>query len=251
MSEWNEKLSGHPLFGFWETLGNLLDGEWPEGRLNPSTFESVARIKKVYSYVAGVLEKADPELTPQTSLSSLQSSVSGCINEINSFVGNGNVGHLTNANTHVDNILIVSQQLPSSIYSLSKKNIDESVKAYSDAVDKFVVGLKEKFDEGILDLGEKKNLLEEGLAKEQVVLAELSGEVKKVQQVIQQQTSEFNTQFQKAESDRATRHSQEMANQETKFTELFKDHKVRSDDEFKKFGIKGFCHHRGFGEVAG
>lgn len=238
MSEWNEKLNGHPLFGLWETLGNLLDGEWPEGRLNPSTFESIARIKKVYSYVAGVLEKADPELTPQTSLSSLQSSVNGCINEINAFVGNGNIGHLTNANTHVDNILIVSQQFPSSIYSLSKKDVGESVKAYSDAIDKFVVGLKEKFEEGILDLGEKTNLLEAGLAKEQGALAELSGEVKKVQQVIQQQTSEFNTQFQKAESDRATRHGQEMVNQEAKFTELFKDNKVRSDDEFKNLALR-------------
>ena len=238
MSEWNEKLNGHPLFGLWETLGNVLNGEWPEGRLNSSNFESVARIKKVYSYVAGVLEKADPELTPQSSLSSLQSSVGGCINEINAFVGNGNVGHLVNANAHVHNILIISQQLPSSIYSLSKKNIDESVKAYSDAVDKFVVGLKERFDKGVFDLEEKKDLLDAGLAKAQAALADLSGEVKNVQQGIQQQTSEFNTQFQKAESDRAGRHAQEIINQELKFSEIFKKYKSQSDEEFKSLALK-------------
>lgn len=238
MSQWNDKLNNHPLFSQWESLGNLIHREWDEGLLTSNTFESIARMKKVYAYVGDILDKADPELTPHSSLSGLQGAVTKCIAELNAFIGNKNEGHLANANSHIDTILVVSQQMPSSIYSLSKSSVEKSVKSYSDAIDEFVTGLKEGYEAGLQGVQKEVNSIKSDLALEQDLLAEIKAELKSVQQVIQQQTSEFNNQFQRSEGERANKYEKEIESYEGKFSVLYEMNRKESNEQFSSLTIR-------------
>lgn len=238
MSQWNEKLNNHPVFSLWEALGNLLYREWGETWLTSNTFESIARMKKAYSYVSGVLENADPELTPNVTLSGLQGAVTKCTNELNAFIGSKNEGHLNNAHTQIDAILVLSQQMPSSMHSVSDSSIRDSVKSYSDAIDEFVVGLKRQYEEAVKGLQGDVVNIKSGLALEADALAEMKNELKSVQQVIQQQTSEFNTQFQRSELERANKSEKEIEEHKVKFLALYDDLKNKSDTQFRDLSLR-------------
>ena len=238
MSQWNDKLNNHPLFSQWESLGNLIHREWGEGGLTSNTFESIARMKKVYAYVGDILDKADPELTPHSSLSGLQGAVTKCIAELNAFIGNKNEGHLANANSHIDSILVVSQQMPSSIYSLSKSSVEKSVRAYSDAIDDFVTGLKESYEAVLQGIQKEVSSIKSDLALEQDLLAEIKAELKNVQQVVQQQTSEFNNQFQRSEGERASKYDKEIESYKGKFSALYDELKNKSDTQFRELSLR-------------
>jgi hypothetical protein len=238
MSQWNDKLNNHPVFSQWESLGNLIHREWSEALLEPNIFESIARMKKVYAYVGDILDKADPELTPQSSLSGMQGAVTKCIAELNAFIGNNNEGHLNNANSHIDTILVASQQMPSSIHSLSKSSIEKSVKHYSDAIDDFVIRLKNQYELGVQDLQEETRNVKSSLEVEQGLVTEIKAELKNIQQVIQKQTSEFNNQFQRSETDRTNKYEKEIESYDGKFSTLYESNKNTSDAQFNNLTLR-------------
>lgn len=98
MSKWIEKFSAHPFYGVWKSLQNLLVDEEIDERLNDDSVQDVARLRKVISYLNGIIENIDPELTPFNHLTNIQNAAQTCFNELNAFKGNGNVAHLQNAN---------------------------------------------------------------------------------------------------------------------------------------------------------
>lgn len=63
-----------------------------------------ARIRRVCEFAQRRLASADPQLTPASAVDSLASSLDSISAELEAFSSNGNVGHLTNANTHGDSV---------------------------------------------------------------------------------------------------------------------------------------------------
>jgi hypothetical protein len=65
----------------------------------------LARLKRVVSYLDHIIEKVDPEITPKSTWDQFFGQLTPCLNNLQQYVSNKNVSHLTQANEHADNLL--------------------------------------------------------------------------------------------------------------------------------------------------
>ena len=103
MSKWIDKFNTHPVVGTWKSLVDLVCDINLASDATDDSIQDIARLRKVIIYLNGIFENIDPEITPFIHLSSLHKTAQNCVNEINSFKGNKNPGHLTNVNSYFSN----------------------------------------------------------------------------------------------------------------------------------------------------
>ena len=157
----------------------------------------------------------------------MQSQTQACINELNAYSGNGNAGHLQNANNNADQLLIMFQQLPSSLYSLSSESVNEAVTAYSTTIGSYLEQYKNSIEDNVTEAQERLETLSSSITEKETELQTLTQELNTVKQAIQQQTTEFNTQYQTSESERAG-----------KFTKAYEKYEENVDIKFKELATK-------------
>lgn len=233
-----DRFNTHALIGIWESLMELaLDDDLAEGA-SEDTVEDIARLRKVVVYLNGIFKSIDPDLTPFNHLTNLQNNAQNCINEINAFKGNKNVGHLTNANNHADTLIIQFQQIPASLYAVSKKNITESVSAYSETIGSYISKYKNETELSISEIANHIDMLDKEIDIKKSKLAELSSQIDTVEQTIQKQTTEFNTQYQSSENSRAEKFEKELSSYTQQSKENINSYSTKSDEEFKSLSIK-------------
>lgn len=223
MSKWAENFNAHPFIGAWSSLFDLINDEELIEKANEDSIQDIARLKKVLTYLNGIFEKIDPELTPIAHLKNLQNTSQSCFSELNAFKGNGNVGHIQNSNTQADQLLILFQQLPASIYAVSPENIKDVITEYSETIGSYISKYRSETESSVEELANRVEELNADIEIKENKLSELATEIHTVEQTIQQQTSEFNTQYQNSEKDRAD-----------KFTKVYDKYASKSDDEFEK-----------------
>ncbi len=238
MSKWTEKFETHALIGVWGSLLNLVKEEWLDEKAGEDSLEDVARLRKVISHLNGVFESIDPEITPFTHLTTIQKSAQGCINELNAFKGNLNVGHLQNANNNSDQLLVLFSQLPAASYAVSPQNIKESVSAYTDTISSFIKNYREKSDGIVKSLASEAELISTRIEERKVELAKVEADLKSVQQTIQQQTSEFNSQFQSSHSDRESKFEKTLSSYTSKSEKNIESYSAKADKEFESLATK-------------
>lgn len=227
MSKWIDRFNSHALIGLWANLIELTKDKSLDEGATEDTVEDLARLRKVINYLNGVYESIDPEVMPINHLTTLQNSVQRCINEINTYKGNKNPGHLTNVNNHADSLLLQFQQIPAPISKASTKNIKKSVSAYSETIGSYISKYKNETEQSVEKLTNRINDLDVELKNKEIKLTELNSQIKNVEQTIQQQTTEFNTQFQTGVTER-----------NNKFDKEIDKYSNRSDDEFKSLSTK-------------
>lgn len=238
MSKWIDRFNTHAIIGVWGNLMELItDGSLDEG-VTEDAIEDIARLKKVIVYLNGIYENIDPEVTPFNHLTSLQKSTQACINEINTFKGNKNVGHLTNANTHADTLLIQFQQIPASLYAISEENIAKSVSAYSKTIGTYISKYKKETELSVGAMANHLDTLNAEITEKESRLTELSAQLDTVEQTIQQQTTEFNTQYQASEKERSDKFSIEVSSYTEEAENNINKYSLKSDEEFKSLSVK-------------
>lgn len=193
MSKWIDRFNSHPLTGVWANLMQLIQDESLDEGAAEDAVEDIARLRKVIFYLNGIYESIDPEVTPFNNLTNIQQSSQGCINEINAYKGNKNTGHLTNANNNADSLLLQFQQTPASANAASTENIKNSVSAYSKTIGSYISKYKNETEESVSNLAKRIDDLNGDINIKEAKLAELTSQIKTVEQTIQQQTTEFNT----------------------------------------------------------
>lgn len=238
MSKWTDKFNSHALIGVWGNLIELVHDDDLVEKATEEAIEDIARLRKVIVYLNGIFENIDPEIVPFNHLTNIQKSTQGCINEINSFKGNKNAGHLTNANSHADTLILQFQQTPASIYAVSADNIKESVSAYSETIGSYISKYKNETEGSVNSLSEHVGALDKEIEKKESKLAELGSQIENVEQTIQKQTSEFNTQYQSSEKERSERFNKELSEYSRKSEENINEYSNKSDEEFEKLSLK-------------
>lgn len=238
MSKWVDRFNAHALIGVWANLMELVQDDSLEEGATEDTIEDIARIKKVVIYLNGIFENIDPEVTPFNQLSNFQNSAQNCINEINAFKGNKNPGHLTNANNHADTLLIQFQQIPASLYAVSKKNVTESVSAYSKTIGSYISKYKKQTELSVSELASHIDNLNSEIEKKESKLSELSAQIDTVEQTIQQQTTEFNTQYQSSEKTRSEKFEKELSSYTERSNQNISAYSAKSDEAFKTLSVK-------------
>lgn len=134
MSTYTDKFESHPFHSAWNQLKETIESIDTKG-LNPQTIEDFARFKKVAYFIDTLLENIDPELIPLNMLDGLNSHLSNCISNLNTFVSNKNQSHLQEANKRLDDILsnVKAQALCD---TKLKRSLQNAIKAYIDEIDK-------------------------------------------------------------------------------------------------------------------
>ncbi|QEM80916.1 hypothetical protein [Halomonas binhaiensis] len=238
MSKWTDKFNNHALIGVWANLIELIHDDGLMEEATEGVTEDIARLRKVVNYLNGIFENIDPEIIPFNHLANIQKSAQGCINEINSFKGSKNAGHLTNANAQADTLIIQFQQTPASAYAVTDKNIKRSVSAYSETIGSYITKYKKETEQSVSALVEHVKTLDQEINKKESKLAELSTQIDNVEQTIQKQTAEFNTQYQSSEKERSERFNKDLSEYSKKLEGHIREYTGKSDDEFKNLSLK-------------
>jgi flavin-binding protein dodecin len=112
MTEWDDRLENHSVHTSVQKLLNLV-GKSKKQAEDAVAVESLARIEDAARHIKNLLGETDAHLVAESTLNNLHNQLNQAANQINSFTGNGNVGHLNNANNHIDNALPQASLLPS------------------------------------------------------------------------------------------------------------------------------------------
>ncbi|MCW9023094.1 MAG: hypothetical protein OQK73_00285 [Gammaproteobacteria bacterium] len=227
MSRWSEQFNNHPFGSAWTAVKSLALDKELEKSDRDDAIKEIARLNKVIAYVDSVLEEVDPELMPAPTLDAMNKHATNCQNELNSFSSNQNIGHLTNANNHIDQIIILVNQTPFALTGQQKGAMSQAAIAYSEVIDEHLSRLKDAVDANVGDVEGNVSEINTKITKLSASLEELEAEIKTVAQTIEKQSAEFNTQFQVSEKSRSD-----------KFETVAVKLQEKADSEFEKLSVK-------------
>lgn len=202
MSRWHENFQNHPFRATWNALKALLEQDnFVSG--DNAQFKEIGRIQKVVKYVDTLIDQIDPELMPAPLLDTLNQHASGCVSELNAFKGSNNIGNLFNANTYIDSIISIFSQTPFILNGHQKGSLSKASLAYAEALDKHLEKLNVTVSSEIANVKNEMSGIRVKIEENQRALIVLNEQLQTVGQTIQQQTAEFNTQFQASEKARS------------------------------------------------
>jgi Tat protein secretion system quality control protein TatD with DNase activity len=90
----SENFNNHTIFDRLNSLKEILENEEVKEKID---LEKLSYFQTVFSYINQRVKLTIPDLVQQTELDSLSTELDAGISQINSFSGNSNAGHLTNA----------------------------------------------------------------------------------------------------------------------------------------------------------
>lgn len=227
MSRWNDQFQSHAFRSTWNSLKAALGEEDLEKTGNEAAIKEIARLRKVTAYVDSVLEQIDPELIPLSHLDGLNQHASNCLQQVNTFKGNQNIGHLHNANTHADSVIVLFSQTPFALLARQEDGLAHAANAYASTLDQHLNRLNQTVNNDIDTVKTQVASIQADIAEEKKSLDNLHSQITTVAQTIQAQTAEFNTQFQANEKTRTDKF-------EIAATKL----QQKADDEFRDVATK-------------
>lgn len=130
MNQWSEKAQGHQV---WQTLADLEtslgNADKREG-IDERGIAALDRVRAAVRYVRLRLEGVDPLILPVNVLEALVANLTRVRDEITHFSGNGDLGHLGNANTNVDSTLQAASALPVVVSSNEVRQLSRAAGDY-------------------------------------------------------------------------------------------------------------------------
>ena len=115
-----ENYKSHIVF---EKLEQLRQSLAAENLISKIGIEDFSFLEAVYSYIKDKLKLTNPILAQDSELSNLASEIEAGTVQVNNFIGNENIGHITNAVNNLASALSRSRNLP---IPLSKNDFDFS-----------------------------------------------------------------------------------------------------------------------------
>lgn len=173
-------------------LGSALDSTSGTPDDPSEVFPAIERFRAILTYIGKRLASADPQLMAVAVMDEIATAITAVRVEVEAFVGDSNVGHLTNANVNAERAVVVSAQIPG-LYS------PEELQALIVASTEYRLLYERKIDT------EHKNL--ERFIDERTDLDEritqLTNELQSERQKILQITTEYQGQFSVAQDSRS------------------------------------------------
>ncbi len=124
----------------WEKVKEIGGGLIITELTEADQFAEIARLKRVIEYVDGVQEAGAKDLMPLNVIISARDTSTNTFNEINHYNSNNDIGHIRNANSHLDKILSLicpfvmnskeAAQAAGHAFSVYRKIIEESTKEW-------------------------------------------------------------------------------------------------------------------------
>lgn len=134
MSKWSENYSTHVFHQNLNDFKEKIKSINGEEIVDPTLLLELARINKVIQYTEDYLKLIDPDLNSLAVLTPLNNSIMTANTEITNFIANRNIGHIQNANTHLDTFLVQLKQINTILPSITKESINSIITIYNKAI---------------------------------------------------------------------------------------------------------------------
>jgi hypothetical protein len=142
VSRWIEKFESHPFQATWKNLKTIVVELKVDDKTIITSVKEVARLQKVVSYIDGMINSIDPELVPMPTWDSFNSQATACLQQMQYFISNRNIAHVTQANEHIDNLLTYVRPYMV-IEGRTGKILQDSIKRYSKTVDEYIKSFRD------------------------------------------------------------------------------------------------------------
>jgi hypothetical protein len=106
MSTWVERITNHAIWGTLSSLGPAIDQGLGRDGIEPTSIDTLERIRTVLAFTGKRLASTDPFLTPPGPLDQINGAMQVAQTEVQQFIADGNIGHLTTASQQADNLLV-------------------------------------------------------------------------------------------------------------------------------------------------
>ena len=238
MSRWNDNFKNH---AFWSTFNSLkstfIDESFYTGQ-DAQVLSEISRLHKVISYIESYLEQVDTELVPKSSLDSLTPPITSLLQHVAAFKSNPNISYLTTANDFADAAIASVRQMPASNNANDKKAIAKSTLSYVKSTEEQLKKVSDFINVEIANKAEKLLEVEKDVSSTKIELTDLETKLATVEQTIQKQTAEFNSQFQLSEKSRLDKFTLLEAKLETKVDETSAKLQEKADAGLSTLAIK-------------
>lgn len=257
MSEWTDRVRTHQVWQELATLGPVIDQAAEREGNDTAVIDSLERLRAVLSFCGKRLAAMDPFLTEPRPLTALNTALTTARTEVQSFIADGNAGHLINANTHADNVIAALAAIPSPQVPEDLSPISEAAASYRGALEKYlkeaqasyraVAGnaeaVKKTLDELSSGLAAEKQKLSTLIADHQAKFStaqEARAQEFTTAQTDRQQkfitsTSENQAQFSAAQEARAKEFTDAQSERKEKYTTLITDHAQKLTEQNAEF----------------
>jgi|CXWL01.1.fsa_nt_gi hypothetical protein len=143
MSRWVDQFETHAFQATWSNFKTVLDAATVDDSTVITSVTEIARLKKVTTYIDEMLQNLDPELTPMTIWDSFNQQAASCSQQISMYTSNRNIGHIQNANTHIDNLLTYIR--PYMVAPKAMGNVlNKAVSSYAKTIDEYAESFRNK-----------------------------------------------------------------------------------------------------------
>lgn len=238
MSRWNDQFQNHAFRTTWNSLKTLLDDDQLEKNNSEAAIKEIARIRKVVKYIDSSMEQIDPELMPISLFDTLNQHATNSISELNTFTSNQGIGHLYNVNSYADSIITIFSQTPFILSGQQKGGLSKAASAYAEVLDQHLSRFNETVNAEVDTVEKNVANIQTSITANENSLAIMNAQLQTVTQTIQQQTAEFNTQFQAGEKARESKYETLLTKLEKKVDDETVRLGTKADNEFEKLATK-------------
>jgi hypothetical protein len=145
MSRWTDTFTNHPFQNSWKALKEGVS----ESRVNDETVitdvAELGRLKRVISYIDGLIRSLDPELVPSSVWNNFEPQASACAQQVSAFNSDKNIAHIKLANEHADNLLTYVRPYMV-VTGRQAKNLRDSAAEYIKVLDEYLKSFHERVE---------------------------------------------------------------------------------------------------------
>jgi D-ribose pyranose/furanose isomerase RbsD len=184
-----ESFKSHLVFERLEQFRQTLNSEKITEKIG---LESYTFFETGHRYIKDKINLTNPILVQEADLTNIASQIEECTIQINNFIGNNNVGHITNATNNLNSAITRIRHLP---IPLSKNDFDfsKSVAQYQQTVQTAYESLKGQQEKLAKDLEEVQKNIESKQAVIKKLEQQLSEKQTEIQNVLIRYNNEFDT----------------------------------------------------------
>lgn len=225
MAEWDDRFKGHAVHQALSALNELLESV-RHLELPTEAHDPLARIASVAALTRRLLDACEPVLTSFNILNAVQKQIGQIHAELSNFSSNRDLGHLNNANTHVDALLDTLSRISPGRGDPSLQAVTEISSHFRESAEAMLQALQSEASELQGSASQTATSLAQGSAR----LDQLRGLIDQQQARLDQAVSDFQRQFSEAEDRRrqtfdtagqktAAEHAEALAAQKKSFEE--------------------------------
>ncbi len=225
MSQWQSQIREHQIWQHLQILGSSVDQAASRDDIDAASLDLLERIRAVVAFTGKRLAGMDPALVAIQPLDALSGQLQPAIAELQAFVSDGQVAHLTNVSAAASESLIQLARLPATVVSDDLTALSEAAAGYRSSME----GIVERSKRSVADVTAEAD----GLSQK---LTELGVEVSGQKSIVTSLTSDFQGQFSLAQEGRAREFTEQQGARQKEFGESQTSRQTRFDELHAAFG---------------